>query len=959
MPLPLRQIALIALAAVLAPPPVMRGQDAAEAAEGGAAPAEGPVALLEQGREAYQKSDFAAAAAAFEKFIKDYGENPETQEAVRIHTPLLAISLVGDKKYQEALEWIEKSFADPKLDRLLADELSFWKGICLMTLGQLVEAQHAFGAYWANESHQPFKRYEALLLFANLYLQQGFPEAAADFLGEEIPKFQDIAPEAASRAVVLELFALLQAEKADRALALIREQYPRLDEMTQPISFETLALQLGSRFLEEKRWHDAIACLQRIWPREQLLRYQNEKKRQVEERIAELQKAGNRQSVVFQLRGILKRVNRELENFHKIENFDSALRLRLALAFQGLGRYREAALVMEEMLKSLPPDPVVDSASLALIQCWMQIRRWPKAREAADLYLEKFADAGKNLPMAMFLRAEALREDLEFAGAQLAYGDLVERFPDDPLAPKCTFMQGFLYLQQDDNEGAAYQFEQVKRRYPDSGLIDDAEYWSGMALSFSKEYEAAREQMKAYLKTFGEGKRTPKYRKEAVFRIAVCTFSLAEYPESIGLLGKFIEEHPGDELLDEARLLLGDALLGEGEIERGVEVYRRIRPEATRFFEDAWFKIGKAWKLTEEFDKMRAHYEKFVAEYPRSRRMPEAVYWIGWVDSQAGDVEKAREIYWKTLEEYGDDPSLFSMADLVTGLPKVYEQDGEEGRQALLARLEQLKFRAETQEKKTLALRCGWGRARLLMKNGTGAGEAAMQVLGGLVDPKVHNPLISVDCADALRRGGNELQAEKLYRETRRWHPRAIQKDRIYAGLGAIHESRGEIAEAIQYYERFEKETAASSGLSEIRLRRADLLAGSGKGREARAVLEEVVTEKTAGAADKAKAILALGEQWMSENEPLKASAYFERVYVSYGKFRDLVARSYLRRGEALEKIDHDAEALEVYRELASREDLKEFEETKQAREKVKKLEPLAPAPVEQPRPEAGKEETS
>ena len=62
--------------------------------------------------------------------------------------------------------------------------------------------------------------------------------------------------------------------------------------------------------------------------------------------------------------------------------------------FQGLGRYRDVALVMEDMLKNPPPDPVADAVSLALIQCWMdndckkckQIfwrgSRWPPGRLA-------------------------------------------------------------------------------------------------------------------------------------------------------------------------------------------------------------------------------------------------------------------------------------------------------------------------------------------------------------------------------------------------------------------------------------------------------------------------------------------------------------------------------------------------------------------------------------------------
>ncbi|MCB1080043.1 MAG: hypothetical protein KDM64_19640, partial [Verrucomicrobiae bacterium] len=233
---------------------------------------------------AYAASDFATAEAAFESFISNYGAAEETKEAVRIHTPLLAVCKVGNRKFAEALEWIDKSFADPELDPALADELSFWKGIALMTEGQLVEAQHSFGGYWADEMHQPSKRYESLILFATLYLQQEFPAEAADFLADQLPKIRDLAPEAAGRAVVLELYALLQAEQYDRALALVREQYPKLGSLTQVISFQTLALQLGSHLLEQQRWHDAIACLQRIAPRDRLVGWQQERLADIDQR---------------------------------------------------------------------------------------------------------------------------------------------------------------------------------------------------------------------------------------------------------------------------------------------------------------------------------------------------------------------------------------------------------------------------------------------------------------------------------------------------------------------------------------------------------------------------------------------------------------------------------------------------------------------------------------------------
>ncbi|MEQ1843530.1 MAG: hypothetical protein ABL994_24240, partial [Verrucomicrobiales bacterium] len=187
--------------------------------------AEGPAQLLERGRTAFAANDFTVAEEALEKFILDYGEAEEAKEAVRLHRPLVAISKVGLKKFDEALTWIDQSLLDPKLDLALSDELRFWRAICLMTAGELVPAQRAFGEYWTDESHHAFKRYEALLLFATLYIQQDFPAEAADFLEVQVPKFRGLAPEAASRAVVLELYARLQADQPDKALSLIRREH--------------------------------------------------------------------------------------------------------------------------------------------------------------------------------------------------------------------------------------------------------------------------------------------------------------------------------------------------------------------------------------------------------------------------------------------------------------------------------------------------------------------------------------------------------------------------------------------------------------------------------------------------------------------------------------------------------------------------------------------------------------
>ena len=365
-----------------------------------------------------------------------------------------------------------------------------------------------------------------------------------------------------------------------------------------------------------------------------------------------------------------------------------------------------------------------------------------------------------------------------------------------------------MYMTQDDNEGALYHFDQLRKKYPDSGMIEDVDYWSGMAMAFNKDYEDARESMAAYLDKYGAGGKTPAYTTEALFRIAVCTFSLAEYPASIEMFDSFLVDHGDSAESDEARLLLGDAYLGEGEIDKGLAAYQQIRSSSTRFFEEGWFKTGKALKMTDRIGEMRAHFEKFLTDYPDSGRMPEAVYWIGWTHTQNGEPEKAREIYWKTIEEHGNDPEMFTMEDLFMALPKTYAELGDDGREELLGRLEKMRREAGAAadgEQNTIALRASWLRASLMERRSREVGQTQLMVATALVDPKIHNPWISIDIADAQREAENLLVAKKLYTETRKWHPRAIQKDRIYAGLGRIAAAEGEVKEAITFFERFER----------------------------------------------------------------------------------------------------------------------------------------------------------
>ena len=133
----------------------------------------------------------------------------------------------------------------------------------------------------------------------------------------------------------------------------------------------------------------------------------------------------------------------------------------------------------------------------------------------------------------------------------------------------------------------------------------------------------------------------------------------------------------------------------------------------------------------------------------------------------------------------------------------------------------------------------------------------------------------------------------------------------------------------------------------EVILKKAEILAEDGKPDLARGTLENLLASPTATTQHKAKTLLLLGDLLVENEKHEKAIAYYERLYVVYGKYRDLVAKAYLRRGESLEKLDLLPEAYQVYHELGTRKDLEEFSEADKARQRASALEIHAPKPEE------------
>jgi TolA-binding protein len=856
-------------------------------------------------------------------------------ETVRRIRPLLVTARLRQRKYENTSSLLEEVLQDSQLDPVAADELAFWRGLCHLQNGDPSTARQAFADYYHGkfpgvdalpataQRVRAGRRAETLLLQASCLLQENTPAAAAAFLSTHIPtlRHQKLI-EAAGRATVLQLHALMEAGHEAEALTLVRETHPRLHEITQVVAFQVLSLQLGSRLLETGRPHDAILCLQRIWPRETILKHQIAAHNRFTSQLEKARKSPDEDALVFQLESLLKRLDREIDSFKTIENFDSALRFRVAAAYRDLGRHREAALVLDDMLARLPPDPVVEKAALSLIQCWMQTERWPRAVAAAEAYLAAFTRPDNpDVPVVRHLQASALHANHQSNAAELEFAGVHQRHPDHPLAPRALFMEGICLLEQNLNREALDAFAETAQRFPKSDVLEDCSYWSGMAMSFDGHHARARDQMRNHLTVYKE---SGIHTTEARFRIAFSTFGLAEYSDAIKELRAFLAAHRGHPLGEEAKLLLGDALGAIGSIDEAIAAYRTVdRSLNPKFYEEGVFRIGHAFKISEQPDAMRAHFEKFIADHPSSQRSAEAVYWIGQTHQQAGRDEAARQSYWHVILAHGDAAAARGMEDIFTALPQVYP--GEEAKSVLMPRLGRLAAEARP-SKPTLSLRARWTMARLLSRSAPETARSELLDSLPLLIPRLHHPRMIADYAEALHTAGRHDEARTLYLELRKWHPRATEKDRAFLGLARLALDSAAPDDTLKFCRRFEQESPDSPLLGQI-------------------------TQL------KAQTLLLIGDLLTRQNQDLKSTAYYERVYVSYGKYRPEVAAAYWKRGEALDRLGRPEAALQVWQELATRSDLATLPETARAIEQLNtrcphwRTQSVSPTPAPLPLP--------
>jgi len=515
----------------------------------------------------------------------------------------------------------------------------------------------------------------------------------------------------------------------------------------------------------------------------------------------------------------------------------------------------------------------------------------------------------------------------QYSEAWEYFNRILQDYPDNVYAEDSLYRRGICYMGIEDYEGAKRDFSQFVRKYPETNLRGEVEFFLG-------EIESALGNMNPAIKHYSNVEKYTDniaFIQNAYFQMGVLLEANAQYERMASMYETFIEKFADSAELTGIIYELGRAYELNLEPHRTLNLYR----EAIAEYGDDPFTYGldqilQAYpeifyrtrdlvdqnlnfltKLTNEraFRELLAARRQALFDYLADKPLIREN-----IKRDLYDAEFRRELVEDTspLQE-----RLAMFQDLKAKFPTETPEE-------TFARLYH-KAREEGEE--TLGLRLQYGLAQL----------------GEDVDPDrvfseddffAASPVVLVWMGKRILAYDRQT-AREAFQLVLDDHADSAEVFDALLALGDLAAAEGDYGAAIGYYDEIEAEFPRDDRLVEALMAKADALNARGDRADARDTYKMIVdTRKWRGAAH-AEALYKIGLSYLNQGELIQAQAYFERVYIGYPLFSEWAARAYLESGRTLQQLGRRDDARQTYDEFLADESYRETEvysQIKQAR---------------------------
>ncbi|QYY36679.1 tetratricopeptide repeat protein [Ruficoccus sp. ZRK36] len=870
---------------------------------------QGLQATLQEAVTAFEEADYARAAEGFAYLEKNYASEPAYQKIEQQLLPVWAHACRINGDHARAAELYETFLERYPEDDTQAAYVLFGLAQACQALGENARASEAYRAYRERFPERPEALIsvlrEAELDFSQGEIEAGITSLLAFAADPRVPP--TLRAQARLRAV-----QAAQANGEDtRASEILLSEPWAVTTMPELAMLAFASLRAGDALAREGKYTEAILAYRNVPPYQQLIELQRERLAQLERIRTERTRRNPEgiQTAAFweeYFSGIIDKVEAELDDLVSMDNYTPAWQLKLGDAFLRAGRSREAGLLFGAVATDEAlPQALREQAHYRWILCAMAREDWNLALIRAHRFIGAHP-VGPRLTTIYYLIVETQLRQGKYTEAIDDLYWLIDTYPDDPRQPRWRFRLGYALALNQDYVAARDTFSALIDNFPDDELVLRARLWIGLSYFFEYNYPDALAAFDALtpdtLGTELEG--------ETAYRRAATLYSMRDYAGAKEALKNHLLKYPSSPYTAQARVLLGDTLMGLGELDSAADQFTQVGPEAGTLYPYAVFQTGKIYRVLENYDKLIAHFEAYANDTPDSPRprLAEALYWVGWAHAQQGDPAAGFPQFMDALARTGNDTQAGDTSLLLQALESLYtraRQDDlklEENNTASagLLRAESYTHWLEAQRENALkrgeltrASRYALYLARIYRrdKRDDRADAVLYETMGQV-------PLERLD-ADGLSALGSLLAKERLPSATEYFtyqlehFPRSPRSGSAFYGMAKLTADQGDNEQAIKWLKRFEAETPYDNNAPQAALLHADILISDNETNAAENVLKKSLQSPLMRGRDKAEALLMIAACAEARGNLEEAIACDQRVYTVYRAWPGLIARAY------------------------------------------------------------------
>lgn len=844
-------------------------------------------------------------------------KNPSSTALIAEARMLLGLSLALQSKFAEAIP----IFAAAEQSPTYRDKAMLYGAMSAQQAGKVDEAIAAYGRLLAT-SPRDRDWADAALSLINLQLKTG-----------DLPS-------------------------ARRGLSLLRGNIPLVDNLA---GLNVLSLQLGDELTKAGDPAGALTAYRTVLFKKDIIDQQLRRNARMEADIKRIQDFtvgdATQMDSVRRINARLEQAKAAVEEIKKLENYDATLLFRLGNAFQLRGGAWEAALIFEEIIQKYSDAPEREQAYLGLVRAYSESGRLEKTRLAAERFQRAYPSSQFGA-QALYLAAAAAGQRGDTT-AQLEFLSIAtEKYRDNRelLEPMLMMKANALFSLARYPEVTTAAQEYLAT-FPQGKFIEEAAYISAMAVLAEGEASAAAHAINTYIESYPQGK----FIEDARYRLAATEYAKQNYKAALEGTQSWLSDYPAEHpQRGEVYSLQGDAHAGLNQTEEAIESYRNalVLPLSDEQLGYVLDELTRLYQAKRDFDSAVAMWEQFASERPDHPYVINAAYWIGRIRSREGRTDEALSRVADITARYVTDAQRDSVERLLIEVSSMLAKPPRAKRgeprpepptlDQLFARVDQLLLTRDTRDSAT-------ARARALFVKSEIAGlrkEPRVQAeyldrIASANTPDTLPPGILGKLGDHLLAKGELDLARSFYTEIVSAHPKSIFADYGYVGLGEIALREGNGGEALRHFNNAIDLAGARFKLMEATIGQAKALLQLGRLDAAQDLFEQVAGNRSWRGPATAESLYSLGEIQLKRGTPddiAKAQAHFQRIYISYKRYTDWVAKAYLRSAEAFEKLGQNQEAANALREMLRDERLTDYPETATAKNKLISLEATLPA---------------